>query len=307
MKLHENRTSSPDEFVAVMRDATMTFDGYMTRALANANLEIRRGEVFGLLGPQCSGKSTALKLLAGRLRPTDGKISVFGSSPTWRSVRRRIGYLPGITSYGNSNGLIAFIKTFFGRATATSAVRRNITQVLASNPELVILDEPFSGLEEKAHREMRELILNLAQRGKTVVLSERLLADARDICDRIAIFHSGRVEAIGTLAELLASTEGIRSIAAVLPPAISESVLNLIQREISTNPVSIGSESVNRENVLNDASRKESRTEISTTTTTAETILEPLLQKPVAESPREVPKQNADPIDHKKLAKLIKP
>src|SRR5579872_7277399 len=90
-----DRRVNSSEIVATMRDVTVTFDGYLTRALARIDLEVRRGEAFGILGPKGAGKSTLLRILAGRLRPTEGKVKVFGRSPRRGSTKARIGYVPG--------------------------------------------------------------------------------------------------------------------------------------------------------------------------------------------------------------------
>src|SRR4051812_37659151 len=101
---------NPGEIVAMMRDVTVTYDGYLTRALSRVNLDVRRGEITALLGARGSGKSTALKVLAGRLGPTEGTVKVFGRSP--RGAKARVGYLAGKV---DANRPVGFVDKLLGR------------------------------------------------------------------------------------------------------------------------------------------------------------------------------------------------
>jgi len=204
------------------------------RAVDGLSFEVEKGQVFGLLGPNGSGKTTTMKVLVGLLRPTEGGVRVRGGSPRDAGRRARIGFMPEETA------LYRFLSAdetldFFGRLFELPAdVRRErahellrtvgleesrsrpvgeysrgmgrrlmFAQALINDPELVVLDEPTSGLDPVGAREMKDLIRDLASRGKTVLLSSHLLADVEDVCDRIAIIHRGRLRALGRVDELL--------------------------------------------------------------------------------------------------------
>ena len=227
------------EVVVSVRGLTKVFKDFWNRpkarAVDNVDFEVRRGEVFGLLGPNGSGKSTTVKLLLGLLNPTKGHIEVFGHSPRHVQTKSRIGYLPEesyLYRYLNSRETLDFFGNLFqlskgerdNRAeqllemvglsqTQTRAVgefskgmqrRIGLAQALINDPDLVILDEPTSGLDPIGCREVKDLIVALARRGKTVILSSHLLADVEDVCDRVVIYYGGKIQAAGTLKELLA-------------------------------------------------------------------------------------------------------
>jgi ABC-2 type transport system ATP-binding protein len=204
------------------------------RAVDGLSLSVGRGEVFGLLGPNGSGKSTTLKMVLGLLRPTRGRLVVAGRPPTDVRAKARIGYLPEesylypyltagetLDFYGRlfdlSAGerrrrideLLAMMgleharRRLVGEFSKGMARRIGVAQALINDPDLVILDEPTSGLDPLGCRQMKDLILALARRGKTVLLSSHLLADVEDVCDRIAILYNGRVQAAGPIRELL--------------------------------------------------------------------------------------------------------
>lgn len=204
------------------------------RAVDGLSFEVEKGQVFGLLGPNGSGKTTTMKVLLGLLRPTEGGVRVLGGSPRDAGLRARIGFMPEETA------LYRFLSAdetldFFGRLfELPTNVRRKradellrtvglaesrsrpvgeysrgmgrrlmFAQALINDPELVVLDEPTSGLDPVGAREMKDLIRDLGSRGKTVLLSSHLLADVEDVCDRIAIIHRGRLRALGRVDELL--------------------------------------------------------------------------------------------------------
>ena len=218
-----------------------------TQALTNVTFEVRRGEVFGLLGPSGSGKSTALRILAGRLSPSEGKARVFGRSPRWPSTRARVGYLPQDPIHARSGFLVAALGFLRGltrrqqrglpgpQAPAESAGKERrglLMQVLIKNPALVLLDEPFAGLDMGGCREMTDLIRALAQQGRTVILSSNSLALVKDICDRLTVLSRGRTEATGTLRELLATRDCLRYIGELLPQPAAERLLQVIRQEL---------------------------------------------------------------------------
>src|SRR6187399_1594278 len=269
-------TSNPPstENVIAVRGLTKIFKDFWGRPKARAvdgvDFEVRRGEVFGLLGPNGSGKSTTVKLLLGLLYPTKGHIEVFGHSPRHVKTKARIGYLPEesyLYRYLNSRETLDFFGNLFhldksdrnNRAeqllemvglsqTRTRAVgefskgmqrRIGLAQALINDPDLVILDEPTSGLDPIGCREIKDLILALARRGKTVILSSHLLSDVEDVCDRVVIYYGGKIQAMGELKELLAKPDAIRITTPPLPRETMEKVLNLIRADVAADRVRV--------------------------------------------------------------------
>jgi ABC-2 type transport system ATP-binding protein len=204
------------------------------QALKALDLEVERGEIFGLLGPNGSGKTTTIKLLLGLLFPTEGEALIFGEPTTSVAKNERIGYLPEETylyKYLNAEETLHFYGRLFKipsrertkrvhelidlvgltrskhrqlREYSKGMQRRiGLAQALINKPELVLLDEPTSGLDPIGTDEIKSLIQDLRRQGKTVVLSGHLLADMQDICDRIAILHHGELKELGKVADLL--------------------------------------------------------------------------------------------------------
>jgi ABC-2 type transport system ATP-binding protein len=240
------------------------------RAVDNVSFEVRRGEVFGLLGPNGSGKSTTVKLLLGLLYPTKGHIEVFGRSPRHVATKARIGYLPEesyLYRYLDSNETLNFFGNLFA---LTSAERRNraaqllnmvglsqvqhrtvgefskgmqrrigLAQALINDPDLVILDEPTSGLDPIGCREVKDLIIALARRGKTVILSSHLLADVEDVCDRVVIYYGGRIQAMGALKDLLATPDSLCITTPALSRETMQRVLDIIRADVAADRVRV--------------------------------------------------------------------
>jgi ABC-type multidrug transport system ATPase subunit len=286
--------SSPGEIIAALRDVTMTFDGYLTRALAHVDLEIRRGEIFGLLGAKGAGKSTALKILAGRLRPTEGKVKVFGRSPRGGATKARIGYLADKADSTRPRGF--FSRIFPGKNESSEIARggSRFTQAILGNRDLIILDEPFGDIEPAEISEIKTLIRELAARGKTIILSSNSLTDAKDVGHRLAILHDGKIQGIGTLAELLATTVAIRVLAPVLPRETAEHVLKMLRAEIGQGTPSAGtaaSDTVQEKPVA----------------ATSDQHLNPLTKKPEESRPTESTAKMDDAINHERLEALTKP
>jgi ABC-2 type transport system ATP-binding protein len=204
------------------------------RALKALDLEVRQGEIFGLLGPNGSGKTTTIKLLLGLLFPTGGQALVFGKAATDVTKNERIGYLPEesyLYKFLNAEETLNFYGRLFDMPAATRkqrvaelidmvglnwAKRRQLkeyskgmtrriglAQALINDPELILLDEPTSGLDPIGTREMKDLIIKLKEKGKTVVMCSHLLADVQDVCDRIAILHQGELKELGRVDSLL--------------------------------------------------------------------------------------------------------
>jgi ABC-2 type transport system ATP-binding protein len=212
------------------------------RALDHLDLRVERGETFGLLGPNGAGKSTTLKLLLGLLRPTQGHGVILGYELGEVGARARIGYLPEnpyFYDHLTAEEFLNYVATLFSLSPSQHRARvrglldrvglsdsRNlpirklskgmvqrlgIAQALANDPELIILDEPMSGLDPLGRREVRDLILQLRKEGKTILLSTHILSDAEAVCDRVGILNRGRLQGCGELSAILrlqaASTE----------------------------------------------------------------------------------------------------
>ncbi|MEM7453913.1 MAG: ABC transporter ATP-binding protein [Planctomycetota bacterium] len=204
------------------------------RALNALDMEIRKGEIFGLLGPNGSGKSTTIKLLLGLLFPTSGRALVFGKEASEVTKNERIGYLPEesylykfltadetLDFYGRLFDMPADVRQqriddLIKKVGLQGARRRQLkeyskgmtrriglAQALINDPELVLLDEPTSGLDPLGTREMKDMILQLRDEGKTVVMCSHLLADVQDVCDRIAILYQGDLKELGRVDSLL--------------------------------------------------------------------------------------------------------
>jgi ABC-2 type transport system ATP-binding protein len=206
------------------------------RALNELTFEVPLGGVFGLLGPNGAGKSTTLKLLMNLLWPTSGRAELLGHPPGHVGARSRLGFLPEHPTFYDhltAEELLQYFAGLFGykaadrraRAKRTldmvgldeSARRRPIrgyskgmvqrvglAQALVNDPELVVLDEPMSGLDPLGRRDVRELILKLRDEGRTILFSSHILSDAEALCSRVAILSRGRLVASGSLSELTA-------------------------------------------------------------------------------------------------------
>jgi ABC-2 type transport system ATP-binding protein len=350
----ENQKSA--EVVVSVRGLTKVFKDFWNRPKARAvdgvDFEVRRGEVFGLLGPNGSGKSTTVKLLLGLLYPTKGHIEVFGKSPRHVQTKSRIGYLPEesyLYRYLNSRETLDFFGNLFelskgerdSRAeqllemvglnqTRTRAVgefskgmqrRIGLAQALINDPDLIILDEPTAGLDPIGCREVKDLILALARRGKTVILSSHLLSDVEDVCDRVVIYYGGKIQAAGTLKDLLATPDTLRITTPVLPRATLERVLETIRKDISTGEVRVDNPTQNLESYFLDVVHKARAAQETSGAQSGARVAEYLraggeekpatekiLEKlalpqaaPVAPAPIEAPKPT---MDEKKLAAL---
>jgi ABC-2 type transport system ATP-binding protein len=210
-----------------------------TVAVERLDLEVGAGEVFGLLGPNGAGKTTTLKMMLGLLRPDGGQIRLFGSPPSDPAARARVGFLPENPYFYDYLTATEFLD-FYGRLQGIPASRRRrrteetlervglrgrdqlplrkfskgmlqrigLAQAIQHEPDLVILDEPMSGLDPIGRREVRDLILELKAAGRTVFFSSHILQDAEMLCDRVAILRQGRVRAAGELQEMVSG--GVR-------------------------------------------------------------------------------------------------
>lgn len=231
------------------------------RALKALDLEIHQGEVFGLLGPNGSGKTTTIKLLLGLLFPTEGEALVLGQPATDVSKNERIGYLPEesyLYRFLNAEETLDFYGRLFDippdvrreridklikqvkleaarkrqlREYSKGMTRRiGLAQALINEPDLILLDEPTSGLDPIGTREMKDWILELRDQGKTIVMCSHLLADVQDVCDRIAILHQGELKELGRVDDLLKVEDVTQVSARGLTPACQEEIRSVITR-----------------------------------------------------------------------------
>src|SRR5947199_4141535 len=205
------------------------------RALDRLTIEVRPGEVFGFLGPNGAGKTTTLKLLMQLVFPTSGRAEMLGFPPGDLRLKRRIGYLPEnpyFYDHLTAEELLRYFASLFGYRSVDARERASrlldevgigaerrlqlrkfskgmlqrvgIAQALVNDPELVIFDEPLSGLDPLGRRDVRSLILRLRDRGCTVFFSSHVLSDAGALCTRAAILARGRLVATGQLPDILA-------------------------------------------------------------------------------------------------------
>jgi ABC-2 type transport system ATP-binding protein len=204
------------------------------RAVDGLSFEVEEGEVCGFLGPNGAGKTTTLKILFGLLSPTSGKVSILGSDCRGLDFRKDVGFLPEnpyfydyltgeefLNFYGclfelpgkvRRERIAALLKLVDLERAAGLRLRKyskgmlqriGMAQALINDPKLLVLDEPQSGLDPAGRKKIRDLILRMKARGKTVLFSSHILSDAEMICDRVMIVHRGRLAATGRLEELL--------------------------------------------------------------------------------------------------------
>jgi ABC-2 type transport system ATP-binding protein len=204
------------------------------QAVRGITFEVKRGEVFGFLGPNGAGKTTTIKAIVGLISPSAGEIKVFGESPFSMRAKKRIGFLPEqpyFYDYLKASELLDIFGRIFGMgaderkrkindllemvglAHASDRVLRKfskgmlqrvgLAQALLNDPELVILDEPMSGLDPIGRKEFSDLIASLKAQGKTIFFSSHILADIERLCDRVVVLDKGKVKAMGDLEELL--------------------------------------------------------------------------------------------------------
>ena len=206
-------------------------------AVEGLDMEVKKGEVFGLLGPNGSGKSTAMKMILGLLRPTGGRAEVCGYRSGTIAARRQIGFLPENPYFPNFLSGIELVR-YYGRLSGMGGrklelriqelmemvrlggeagkrplrtyskgmlQRAGLAGALVGDPEVLMLDEPTAGVDPAGSREIRDLILELKERGKTVIFSSHLLEQVEDVADRVIILHRGRKLREGRLVDLLSN------------------------------------------------------------------------------------------------------
>jgi ABC-2 type transport system ATP-binding protein len=346
------------ENVISVRGLTKVFKDFWgrpkARAVDNVDFEVRRGEVFGLLGPNGSGKSTTVKMLLGLLYPTKGHIEVFGRSPRHVGTKARIGYLPEesyLYRFLDSHETLGFFGALFdlppeerkkrseelldmvglgnvrtrvvGEFSKGMQRRIGLAQALINDPDLVILDEPTAGLDPIGCREVKDLILTLKKRGKTVILSSHLLSDVEDVCDRVVIYYGGKIQALGTLNELLAKRDAVRITSPALPPETMQRVLEIIKKDVHSDAVQIDNPRQNLESYFLEVVRNARASSSETSGAVGgnrvaaylrgdaekakESVLDKLTVSEQKPEPAPVPVAPKPSVDESKLASLAKP
>ncbi|HID77414.1 MAG TPA: ABC transporter ATP-binding protein [Planctomycetaceae bacterium] len=214
-------------------------------AVDDLNLQVPAGALFGLIGPNGAGKTTTLRMLAGLLEPTAGEILLNGqvANHDWREMRRQIGYMPDF--FGVYEDMLVWeYLDFFGRCYDLPAARRRqvtdellelvelaekrdvyvqtlsrgmrqrlcLAHALVHDPQVLLLDEPASGLDPRARVEMRELLRELGAMGKTIVVSSHILSELVELCDSVGIMEKGRLVASGSLDEIARHVRQVRTL-----------------------------------------------------------------------------------------------
>lgn len=230
--------SDPSDVVLSVQHLSKTFAlGFFRKrieAVKNVSFDVKKGEVFGLVGPNGAGKTTTIKMLLGLIKPSTGNAWILGHPTTSLESRKRVGYLPEISYYydyltpeeildfyGRLYGLDARLRktrveellVLVGLEKAKGKPLRKfskgmmqrvgLAQAMLSDPEIVILDEPQSGLDPIGRKDVADLIVSLKTRGKTVFFSSHILPDVERICDRVAVMVNGHVVDVGPLGQLL--------------------------------------------------------------------------------------------------------
>ncbi len=238
------------------------------RALDRLTLDIEPGEVFGFLGPNGAGKTTTLKLLMQLIYPTSGRAEILGRPVGDVAVRHRIGYLPENPSfydYLTAEELLNYFGELFGldsadrrkriaslldrvgigaerklqlRKFSKGMIQRvGIAQALLNNPEVIFLDEPMSGLDPLGRRDVRALILELRDQGRTIFFSSHILADAEALCRRVAVVAGGRLAAAGRLTDILAfQVHGWELVMSGVTPEMFARVKSSVRRATEISP-----------------------------------------------------------------------
>ena len=234
------------------------------KAVNDITFNVEPGEVIGLLGPNGSGKSTTVKMLLGLLYPTGGMLNVLGRSPRAVETKREIGYLPEesyLYKYLTAEETLDFFGSLFnlshadrknridqlldmvgmaharrrrvGEFSKGMARRIGLAQAMINDPEFLILDEPTSGLDPLGCKEVKDLILTLKARGKTVLITSHLLSDVEDICDRVISPYGGKIRAMGGLGELLTVSAENRIVTPALPQPAMNEVLRILRENLN--------------------------------------------------------------------------
>ena len=261
----QDSTRQKSDTIVAAQGLTKVFKDFWmrsrVRAVDGVDFHIERGEIFGLLGPNGSGKSTSIKMILGLLKKTSGRLSVFGKSPFEVDTKKRIGYLPEesyLYPFLTARETLDYYGKLFKLDSKTRAKRTDelldmvglmgvqhrqvrefskgmqrrigLAQALINDPEFLILDAPTTGLDPIGPRQVKELILALGKRGKTILLSSHLLADVEDCVDRMVILYGGKVREEGTCDTLLRAQEKSVVQTDRLDPRTIEEIRQVLER-----------------------------------------------------------------------------
>ena len=250
----DDLTAAPSTFAVDTAGLTKRYGQLV--AVSAMDLTVPVGSIFGLIGPNGAGKSTTLAMISTLLRPTAGTLSVLGCDPAHeaRTVRRRMGYMPDVLGvYDNLRvdeyleffaasyriprrdwpsliaGLLELVDLGVKRSAMVNSLSRGMKQrlslarTLVHDPELLVLDEPASGLDPRARVELRELLLQLNEMGKTIIISSHILAELEQMCSDVAIMEAGRLLAAGPPRQILTELGGARRVRVRFSDGTSES------------------------------------------------------------------------------------
>lgn len=231
-----------DDLVLEVKGLRKTFHiGFFRKrvdAVRGTNFSVKRGEIFGLLGPNGAGKTTTIKAVLRLIFPTAGEIRIFGRSADDREAARRVGYMPenpyiyqylkpiefldlcgrlvGLSKHERLQrseemidkvGLRHAVDRPIGKFSKGMMQRIGLAQALLHDPELLVLDEPMSGLDPIGRKEIRDLLLEQRERGKTLLFTSHILSDVELLCDRVVIMQQGEITSEGQVHDLLESAE----------------------------------------------------------------------------------------------------
>jgi ABC-2 type transport system ATP-binding protein len=264
-------TPEPSDLVIEARGLTRIFRDFWGRpkvcAVKDVDLAVRSGTIFGLLGPNGSGKSTTMKMILGLLQPTRGTLSVLGKSPSDVATKARVGFMPEesyLYKYLTPEEILSFYARLYGKSSRESrdridalitqlglaparnrrigefskgmARRVGLAQALLNEPDLLLLDEPTSGLDPIARRQVKDLLMDLARRGKTILICSHHLADMQDVCDQVVILLDGQICAQGAIGELLRKHDSPRLSLQGCSEAMLPRILAFIEQETGFKP-----------------------------------------------------------------------
>jgi ABC-2 type transport system ATP-binding protein len=271
--------SSNDQAIIQTVGLTKVFRDFWHRqrvvAVDKLDLSVHKDEVFGLLGPNGSGKTTTIKMLLGLLYPTRGRIQLLGRSPTDVAVKARIGFLPEesylyrfldaretLDYYGRlfrlprperrrrveqlleMTGLVRESRRRVGEYSKGMARRIGLAQALINDPDVLILDEPTSGLDPVGTREIKDLIVFLnREKRKTILLCSHLLADVEDVCQRVAVLYGGRLQALGPIRDLLSQENLTQITTEKLDPLTIERIRGIVEKDEGRQVISVSAPS----------------------------------------------------------------
>ena len=265
----------------LVKDFKGPFRGKQVHAVRDVSLQIAPGEVYGLIGPNGSGKSTTMKAVLGLVAPTSGSCAIFGRNSTKVDSRSEVGFLPEnpyfykhltaaetVRFYGKLCGMrgrvlkerIEEMLELVGLQDARDRRLRGfskgmlqrigLAQALVQDPRLVILDEPTAGVDPKGSREIRDLILELKNRGITVFLCSHLLEQVQEICDRVGIIHEGVLVNEGRLDDLISVENETEMILQNASPDLMEQIRTLVEVTHGAEIVSEGQARTTLENLF---------------------------------------------------------